>query len=59
LKTFNAKIKNMDLAMWNYVKLVAKKENITTAGLFHGMIEAHAVSTGRKNLLDTLKEEYK
>ncbi len=48
----------MDKAIWEYIKFVANAGDKNNATIVAEMAELHAISTGRKVLLDTFKEEY-
>ncbi len=54
----NPKVGEIRKGYWEFVKLVAKKENKTTPALEEEMIEMFAEQTGRQALLAMLKEEF-
>ena len=56
-KTF-VRIKEMNTAFWEYIKIVSQTNNKTILSFIEEMAELHAKETKRTNLLNTLKEEY-
>jgi|WetSurMetagenome_2_1015567.scaffolds.fasta_scaffold2410446_1 hypothetical protein len=53
-----ARIKDMNTGMWEYVKVVSKSQSKTIPAFLDELIELHAKSTKRTNLLKTLLAEY-
>ncbi len=56
--TVYARVKDMNRAVWEYVRFVSQATNKTIPAVIEEMAEHHAKGTGRQALLDTFKEEF-
>jgi hypothetical protein len=53
-----ARIKEMNKGAWEYIKLVSKAESKTIPLFIYELVELHAKTTQKVNLLNTILEVY-
>ncbi len=53
-----SRAKEIDKGVWEYIKLVAHRENKSIPAVIEEMARIHAESTGKTGMLNTLKEDF-
>jgi len=54
----NAQVKDMNIAIWEFIKFLAKTNNTSINELLTDMVELYAKQTGKMPILLTFLEEY-